>query len=60
MIRDTESKALIETDVASLYKYRVEKKKLAEFDKMKTEISNLKQQIANVNQLLEKIMEEKF
>ena len=60
MIRDTESKALIETVVASLYKYRVEKKKLAEFDKMKTEISNLKQQIANVNQLLEKIMEEKF
>ncbi len=60
MIRDKESKALIETDTVALNKYRLEKKKLAEFDIMKKEINNLKQQIANVNRLLDKIMEEKF
>jgi hypothetical protein len=60
MIRDNESKALIETDVSALNKYRVEKRRLAEFDKIKQEINSLKQEITNVNRLLEKIMEEKF
>jgi hypothetical protein len=60
MIRDKESKALIETDTDALQRYRIEKKKLQEVEQIKKDINIMKDQMKNVITIIDKIMEEKF
>ena len=55
MIRDTYSKALVETDVAELQRYRKEKNRDKEFQQLKHEIRALKACINNISEKLEKI-----
>lgn len=55
MIRDTHSKALVETDVTELQKYRSKKKREREFSEMKKEINLLKDRINSINEIIKKI-----
>jgi hypothetical protein len=55
MIRDTHSKALIETDIVELQKYRKEKRRDKEMSDLKTEIRSLKECINSIVKKLEKI-----
>jgi hypothetical protein len=55
MIRDTHSKALVETDVTELQKYRKEKKREKEFSEMKKEVSFLKDRINSLAETIKKI-----
>lgn len=51
-IRDLNSKALINTNVAAYHKYKEEKRKAAELQSLKDEVSEMK---ALLNTILEKI-----
>lgn len=55
MIRDMHSKALVETDVAELQKYRKEKKRDKEFQQLRDEIRALKACINSISEKLNKI-----
>lgn len=55
MIRDVHSKALVETDVAELQKYRKEKKRDKEFQQLRDEIRTLKACINSISEKLNKI-----
>jgi len=55
MIRDTHSKALIETDITELQKYRKDKKRDREMLEIKKEISSLKVCINNICETIKKI-----
>ena len=55
MIRDVHSKALVETDVAELQKYRKEKKRDKEFQQLRDEIRTLKAFINSISEKLNKI-----
>ncbi len=60
MIRDKESKALLETDTLALNKYRIEKKRIMEIENMKKEMSDIRIILSNVCQSLDTLMKEKF
>lgn len=55
MIRDTYSKALVETDVAELNRYRKEKQKDKEFQQLKNDVIFLKERINNLSKTLQQI-----
>lgn len=55
MIRDSHSKALIETDVKELQKYRREKKREKEFQQLKDEVDSLKIGINNIYNSIKKL-----
>jgi cell division protein FtsB len=55
MIRDSYSKALVETDVAELQKYRKEKKKDKEFQQLKEEVHSLRACINSLNDTIQKL-----
>ena len=55
MIRDTFSKALVETDVTELQKYRTEKKKHKEIQQLKSEIYVLGERIDNLCDTIKKL-----
>jgi hypothetical protein len=55
MIRDTHSKALLETDVTSLEKYRKEKKKDREFQQLKDDVQAIKVYINRLQETLKKM-----
>jgi len=58
MIRDSNSKALVETDVDKRNKYIMEKKKLREISTIKKDISDLRHTVSALSEKLEKILEE--
>lgn len=53
MIRDEKTKALINPDLESFNKYKVEREKVREIKNMKMEIEILKEQVKNLYQLLQ-------
>ena len=55
MIRDSHSKALVETDVTELQKYRREKKKEKEFQHLKDEVHSLRLCINSLNDTIKKL-----
>jgi predicted RNase H-like nuclease (RuvC/YqgF family) len=55
MIRDSHSKALVETDVTELQKYRREKKKEKEFQQLKEEVHSLRVCINSLNDTIKKL-----
>lgn len=55
MIRDRHSKALIETDVAELRKYRSQKKKDREFQEIKKDVHELRDCINKICERIQKI-----
>lgn len=55
MIRDTHSKALVETDLSELQKYRKDKRKEKEFQELRQEVYSLKLCINNLNEAIKKI-----
>lgn len=55
MIRDMYSKALVETDVTELQKYRKEKKKDKEFIELKKEVQQLKSCINTLCDTIKKL-----
>ena len=55
MIRDSHSKALVETDVTELQKYRREKKKEKEFQQLKEEVRSLRVCINSLNDTIQKL-----
>lgn len=53
--RDVDSKALLNTDIDSLLKYKIQKKKMVgsqEIEKMKDEMSELKSELSEIKALL--------
>lgn len=55
MIRDTHSKALVETDLSELQKYRKDKRKEKEFQELRKEVHSLRLCINNLNEAIKKI-----
>lgn len=55
MIRDTHSKALLETDTTSLERYRKEKKRDVEINQLKDEIRSIKVCINRLHETLKKM-----
>jgi hypothetical protein len=55
MIRDSHSKALIETDITELQKYRKEKKREKELVQLKNEIDSIKKCINNMAETIKNI-----
>lgn len=55
MIRDAHSKALIETDVTELQRYRKDKKKDKEFQQLKEEVHSLRLCINNLCDTIQKL-----
>ena len=55
MIRDSHSKALVETDVTELQKYRREKKKEKEFQQLKEEVHSLRLCINSLCDTIQKL-----
>ena len=53
--RDVESKALINTDMESLLKYKIQKRRLSgnqNVEKLQNEVQNLKNELIEIKQLL--------
>ena len=59
MIRDENSRALLQTDELALNNYRIEKRKMNEFSQMKNDLQDLKQAVKGICEKLEKLLEEK-
>lgn len=57
IVRDTESGALLNNDNSALLAYKAQKKKASELDELKQRVNNIENQFANVNNLLNKILE---
>lgn len=57
IIRDRESGALLNNDNNALLAYKAQKKKASELDELKQRVNNIENQFANVNNLLNKILE---
>jgi DNA repair exonuclease SbcCD ATPase subunit len=55
MIRDPNSKALIETDTAELTRYRTEKKRQREIDELKRDMKSLRSCINNLCETIKRI-----
>jgi cell fate (sporulation/competence/biofilm development) regulator YlbF (YheA/YmcA/DUF963 family) len=55
MIRDIHSKALVETDVTELQKYRKEKKKDREISQLKEDVNTLRICINNLCDKIQKL-----
>jgi hypothetical protein len=55
MIRDSHSKALLETDAIELQKYRREKKQDREIETIKRDLMLIKSSINRINDMLEKV-----
>ncbi len=55
MIRDNHSKALVETDITELQKYRKEKKREKELTDLKHEVRTLKECINSLTETIKKI-----
>lgn len=55
IVRDTYSKALLETDVVELQKYRNDKRKDKEMNQLKKEIESLKMCINNLKETVKKL-----
>lgn len=53
MIRDENTKALINTDSDALYKYKVEREKMRKMTSMQKEIDHLRSQVENLYKLLD-------
>ena len=53
--RDVESKALLNTDMESLLKYKIQKRRLSgsqDVEKIRAEVQNLKNELIEIKQLL--------
>jgi hypothetical protein len=66
LVRDTESNAILNTDIRALNKYREEREKLLkmksiaeEHEKMKNDISRTREEISQIKDLLVKVLEKK-
>jgi len=55
MIRDSYSKALVETDTTELQKYRKEKRREREFQELKRDVHVLKECINSLHDTIKKI-----
>jgi wobble nucleotide-excising tRNase len=55
MIRDTNSKALLETDVQELKRYRAEKRREKELQDLKSEVKSLGECINRLKQTVSRI-----
>jgi hypothetical protein len=55
MIRDTYSKALVETDVIEVQKYRKEKQRDREFQAMKKDLNDIKMCINRMSTTLQRL-----
>jgi len=58
MIRDSQSSALIETDLTELDKYRRDKKKMRELQSLRRDVDELKEMVSRINYVLQKMTEE--
>jgi hypothetical protein len=59
MIRDDRTKALINTDAESLYKYKMERDKTRKIISMEKELNSLKERVDSLYKLLEDKIEKK-
>jgi hypothetical protein len=59
MIRDAHSNALIEVDRTALDKYRREKQRIKQINELRKDVADLKQTVANICKIIDKIVEEK-
>lgn len=57
MIRDSESKALVETDNDKRNKYKIEKKKLEEIESLKKDIQYLKYELISLREQFNQLTE---
>jgi hypothetical protein len=55
MIRDNSSKALINNDVASLNKYKIERDKLRQYDRLRQDVIEIKKTLSSLCERLDKI-----
>jgi hypothetical protein len=55
MIRDQRSKALVNNDVASLNKYKIERDRARKMEKLSQEMTEIKKSLASICERLEKI-----
>lgn len=55
MIRDTNTNALINNDVAALNKYKVERKQIRKIEQLSKELTEVKKTLSRVCKILEKI-----
>jgi hypothetical protein len=55
-VRDTHSKALINTDVASINARRLEKKQIQKMSELQNEINSVKNDLLEIKQLLQTII----
>jgi len=58
MIRDTQTSALIETDLTELDKYRKEKKKMRELKALRQDVDDIKRSISKINFIIKTIAED--
>ncbi len=59
MIRDSYSKALLETDVTALDKYRMERQKVKEIQQLRKDVAALQDTMRHICQIIDRITEEK-
>jgi hypothetical protein len=55
MIRDERSRALINSDLESLNKYKVTRNQIRQFDLLRREVDNMKIELASVREILKRI-----
>ena len=55
LVRDTQSNAILNTDLEGLNAYRTQKRKFNEIEKMKTDITDIKGDIEEIKDLIRSI-----
>lgn len=59
MIRDSNTKALLETDTIALDKYRMEKQRIRQIDQLRKDVSALQETVQRICNVIDRITEEK-
>ena len=58
MIRDVNSNALISTDIIARDKYRLEKQRIRQIEKLREDVANLQEKVDNICRVIDKIIRE--
>lgn len=59
LVRDMHSKAILNTDIASLNEYKEKKKTKTQLEEVSNEINNIKEEFLEVKQLLKQLLDNK-
>jgi len=59
LVRDVKTNAVLNTDLDSLYKYKMKRKKEKEAENLKHDVASLKDEMASIKELLIQLVKEK-